>query len=99
MVEDTKDQVINKRFDSLRPVVKAGTGWNYVSARARQSQHILEVNRIVRGFAWHQYQSAPLLERHVCRAMDQICSSPGSNRTKRAHRAGYDHHSLLLVGT
>src|SRR5713226_7102045 len=97
LIENAKAQMVDERFDCLWPMIKTGTGGQNASACMRQSEHVLEMNRVVRRLAWDDHQLAALLECHISGAMNQIYAGAGSNCPQRSHRAGNDDHAGLWM--
>jgi len=99
VVKNTKYEMVDQRFYRPWPVIEARAGRYDVRAGPSETQHILEMNRVVWGFARNENQSAPFFECHVSRAMDQIGPSSRGNRSQGSHGAGYNHHSFLWMRT
>ena len=71
VVEYPRDHEINKVLHRLRLVVEAWRRWKNHRSRARQPQHVLQMNRAEWRFSRHEHQRPTLLEHHVRRTLDQ----------------------------
>jgi hypothetical protein len=76
VIEDTEDEVIYERLNRLWPMIETRAGRNYVGAGSGQSQHILEMNCVVRRFAGDDNQLPAFFQSHVCSAVNQIRPGP-----------------------
>src|SRR5437016_418923 len=94
VIENPRDDEIHRVFYFLRTIVKAGGGRHYYCSRTREPKHVAEMNRAQRSLPRDQDEFPALLERHVCRALDQRTRCPDAHRTQRSHRTGADHHPL-----
>ena len=74
VIKNTKHEMVDECLDGLRSMIKTRTGGNNVRARARQTQHVFQVNRVVRGFSRNDDEPAILFQGNVGGSMDQIGS-------------------------
>ena len=75
VIQDTEDKVIYERLNRLWPVIETRAGRDYVGAGSGQSQHILEMNCVVRRFTGDENELPAFFQSHVGGAVNQIRSS------------------------
>src|ERR1044072_4594940 len=72
LVENSEAEMIYQRLDRLGAMIKTGAGGDDLRARARELQHILDMNRVIWRLARNQDKFASFLQSHVGRAMYQV---------------------------
>ena len=70
MIENAEDQVVHQSFNGLRSMIKTRTRRNDMRARARQAQHVFQVNVVKGGFAHHQDQFTTFFQYDISRPMN-----------------------------
>ena len=71
MVEHACHHEVHKIRDLLRSMIKSRCSGHYYRARARESEHVAEVDRTQRSLTWDQNQPSLLFQRDIGRSLDQ----------------------------
>ena len=98
MIEYAGHDEVDQVFDALGLVVEARVGGKNHRSRAREPQHVFQMQGGERRLARHQDQLAAFLERDIRRALDEVVREARGDRGQRAHGAGADHHGVGRVG-
>ena len=89
---------IEKSIHRRRVDVERGGGRGDDRSGQGDAPHVLDVDERVRGLPKRQDQRPPLLEAHVCGALEQIASDAVGDRAERASAARDDDHRRGGIG-
>ena len=98
LVETARDDEVDEVLDGVRAVVEARGGEEDHGAGFVERCEAAQVDRGQRRLARDEHELAALLQRHRCRAVDEVGHRAGGERAHGRHRTGTDDVGVDLRG-